>query len=304
MQLSSKFLALALAALPPALADRTFVINNACPSDVPLFINAQSQGIIPHGRNVTKTLPSDFSGLIYSTANGGSGTGRLVTSAGFHLDNGYYYIVKDETHFNMGVEVSPHAATSNGFCPQLSCADADCTGVFPLTQQPQSFPAPGNSPPASPLFECPGANIGFTVTFCPTQSFPPDAHAIHPIANRNKCLDVRGNVQANGTPVQIYDCNGSAAQSWLIGPGSTKVQLADTTFCLDAGSSPANGVGMKIWECFDNLPAQQWFLTDDNRIALENQGLCLDLTEGILTNGNQVQTWQCTDNDNNQAWVL
>ncbi|KAF9495580.1 hypothetical protein BDN71DRAFT_1447228 [Pleurotus eryngii] len=63
-------------------------------------------------------------------------------------------------------------------------------------------------------------------------------------------------------------------------------------------------VGMKIWECFDNLPAQQWFLTVDDRIALENQGLCLDLINGNVTNGNQVQTWQCTDNDINQAWLL
>ncbi|KAG9222080.1 hypothetical protein CCMSSC00406_0009309 [Pleurotus cornucopiae] len=83
-----------------------------------------------------------------------------------------------------------------------------------------------------------------------------------------------------------------------------KVQLAGTNFCLDAGSSPANGVGMKIWECFDNLPAQQWFLKADDRIALENQGLCLDLTNGNVTNGNQVQTWQCTDNDINQARLL
>ncbi len=153
--------------------------------------------------------------------------------------NGYYYIMKDDTHFNMGVSVSPHAAPvsnydlqdthsklthmlqSNGFCPQLSCDDADCTGVFVATQQPINFPAPGNSPPASPLFECPGADIGFTVTcicirkhterhtdtvsrrFCPSQGFPPDAHPIHPIVNRNKCLDVRGNVQSNGTPVQM-----------------------------------------------------------------------------------------------------
>ncbi|KAF4604505.1 hypothetical protein EYR40_003279 [Pleurotus pulmonarius] len=268
----STFVALALAVLPSALADRTFVINNACPSDVSLFISAADQGVIPQGTNVTKTLPSDFEGHIYSTANGGSGTGRFVTSAGFELNNGYYYIMKDDTHFNMGVSVSPHAAPSNGFCPQLSCDDADCTGVFVATQQPINFPAPGNSPPASPLSECPGADIGFTVTFCPSQGFPPDAHPIHPIANRNKCLDVRGNVQSNGTAIQIFDCNGSAAQSWLISPGSTKVQLANTNFCLDAGPNPENGMGMKLFECFDNLPAQQWFLTDNNRIALENQG--------------------------------
>lgn len=29
---------------------------------------------------------------------------------------------------------------------------------------------------------------------------------------------------------------------------------------------------MKIWQCYDNLPAQEWYYTADNRIALENQG--------------------------------
>lgn len=130
MQFSLKLLAIAFAVFPSALADKTFVINinNECPSDVPLFINAGFDSIIPRGAGVTKTFPGNFSGLIYSTANGGLGTGRLVTSAGFHLEvretipimsklsfmrylqDDYYYILKDETHFNMGVTVSPQAA--------------------------------------------------------------------------------------------------------------------------------------------------------------------------------------------------
>ena len=61
---------------------------------------------------------------------------------------------------------------------------------------------------------------------------------------------------------------------------------------------------MKIWQCYDNLPAQEWYYTDDNRVALENQGFCLDLTKGSLTNGNQVQTWQCTNGNTNQIWTL
>ncbi|KAL4265377.1 Carbohydrate-binding module family 13 protein [Pleurotus pulmonarius] len=304
MQLSLTLLTLALALFPSALADRTFIINNACPSDVSLFMDGVRQSILAPGAVVTKTFPSNFSGAIYSTSNGGSGTGRFATTAWFQFESGYYYIVKDELNFNMGVAIAPHAAASNGFCPQLSCDSSDCTGVFLLPQQPLVFPPPGNSPPSPPLFECPGTNTGFTVRFCPTQAFPTDGRLLHPSSDRNKCLDVRGNVQSNGTPVQIYDCNGSPAQSWVIHPGSTNVQLKGTNFCLDAGSSPGNGVGMKVWQCFDNLPAQQWFFTDDNRIALENQGLCLDLTNGNLTNGNQVQTWQCTDNNNNQAWFF
>lgn len=127
---------------------------------------------------------------------------------------------------------------------------------------------------------------------------------INPGLDNNKCLDVQGGVFADGTPVQIFDCNGTPAQNWTITTGETKVHLAGTNFCLDAGSTPGNGVGMKIWQCYAGLAAQQWFLTGDNRIALENQGLCLDLTNGDITNGNRVQTWQCTDNNPNQVWNL
>ena len=57
------------------------------------------------------------------------------------------------------------------------------------------------------------------------------------------CLDVRGAVFENGTPVQVYECNGTPAQDWYLNWGSTKVRLAGTNFCLDAGAS----------ECFDAL---------------------------------------------------
>lgn len=114
---------------------------------------------------------------------------------------------------------------------------------------------------------------------------------IHPNGNSAKCLDLAGNNQANNTPVDIYDCNGTGAQNWVIQRANTAVQLNGTNFCLDAGSSkcrimprichfvsrlstpaPGNAVHMKIYECFDNLPAQEWYYTTDNRIALFGQG--------------------------------
>ncbi|KAF9556534.1 FAD-binding domain-containing protein [Agrocybe pediades] len=128
--------------------------------------------------------------------------------------------------------------------------------------------------------------------------------SIHPNGNNNKCLDVRAATYANGTPVQIYDCNGSGAQKWVINRGSTtSIRVSGTNFCLDAGSSPANGVGMKIWQCFDNLAAQTWTYNSANMIALSVQNQCLDLTDGSLTNSNQVQTWQCSPGNNNQVWT-
>lgn len=40
----------------------------------------------------------------------------------------------------------------------------------------------------------------------------------------------------------------SQYQRWEINRGSGSVKLAGTNFCLDAGSNPANGIGMKIWD--------------------------------------------------------
>ncbi|KAL1408566.1 hypothetical protein Q8F55_005379 [Vanrija albida] len=131
----------------------------------------------------------------------------------------------------------------------------------------------------------------------------PTGKPIHPNGNNNKCLDVRGNVVENGTPVQVYDCNGSAAQSWVVAKGSTSVQLAGTNFCLDASSSPGNGVPLKIWQCYPGLTQQTWWYTDDNRLAVQGQGQCIDLTNGDLTNGVQQQTWQCTNGNTNQIWT-
>ncbi|TFK38390.1 ricin B lectin domain-containing protein [Crucibulum laeve] len=127
--------------------------------------------------------------------------------------------------------------------------------------------------------------------------------ALHPNGNPERCLIVPGGTLVNGAPVVLGDC--THGDTWAFGHGTTtKVEYNLSGFCLDAGSSPANGVGMKIWQCFDDLPAQTWFFTNDNRMALFNQGQCLDLTGGNMSIGAGVQTWQCTDNDVNQIWTV
>ncbi|KAF9487639.1 hypothetical protein BDN71DRAFT_1545022 [Pleurotus eryngii] len=158
---------------------------------------------------------------------------------------------------------------------------------------------------------------GLTIDISSRQVVPDNAPTvstqIHPFGVVGKCLSVKGNVMENGTPVQIFDCNGSSGQNWSIVKGQTKVQLAGTNFCLDAGSEPASGVALKIWTCYDNLPAQNWWFTNDNRIAVYNKGKhrmtflpgqCMDFKDGSFTNSNTVQTWKCTDNNTNQEWSL
>ncbi|RSH94240.1 hypothetical protein EHS25_004043 [Saitozyma podzolica] len=128
--------------------------------------------------------------------------------------------------------------------------------------------------------------------------------AIHPQLDSTKCLEVRGSSYSNGVLVDIGNCNNAANQKWQMARGSTAVKLAGTNFCLDAGSNPANGVQMKIWQCYPGITAQTWYYTNDNYIAVQNQGQCLDLTNGNTNAGNIVQTWACSSNNNNQHWLL
>jgi len=135
------------------------------------------------------------------------------------------------------------------------------------------------------------------------------AWTIHPNGDTTKCLDIRGAVFADGTPVQIYDCNGTKAQKWHfiseVNSAGSIITTDGGPFCLDAGANPANGVGMKIWTCFYNLPAQAWAVAPNStRISLIGNDQCLDLPNGVHVNSNQVQTWQCADGNPNQVWTI
>jgi chitinase len=74
-----------------------------------------------------------------------------------------------------------------------------------------------------------------------------------------KCMDVTSAGTANGTKVQLYDCNGTGSQVWRQGSGSTLVN-PQSGRCLDAtGPSSANGTRLQIWDCFGGSN-QQWTL--------------------------------------------
>jgi hypothetical protein len=55
----------------------------------------------------------------------------------------------------------------------------------------------------------------------------------------------------------------------------------------------ANGVKMKIWQCFANLPQQTWTPIEiagtSGTIKLTAANFCFDLTNGIKTNQNVMQ---------------
>lgn len=73
--------------------------------------------------------------------------------------------------------------------------------------------------------------------------------------NTGKCVDDNADSSANGTKVQMWDCNGGASQDWTF-PGNGTIGLNGK--CMDiTGAGTANGTQLDIWTC-NGGSNQQW----------------------------------------------
>jgi len=113
-----------------------------------------------------------------------------------------------------------------------------------------------------------------------------------------KCVDVAGANPANGTQVQLYTCNGTAAQQWTL-TGSTVQALGK---CLDvAGAGTANGTRVQLYDC-NGTSAQNW-ASANGQLVNPGSGKCLDATGPSSADGTPLQIWDCTGGAN-QQWTL
>ncbi len=113
-----------------------------------------------------------------------------------------------------------------------------------------------------------------------------------------KCVDVAGGSSANGTAVQLYDCNGSAAQQWTVGSDGTIRALGK---CLDVASGgTADGTPVQLYDC-NGTAAQQWAVPAARDIVNPQANKCLDVAGNNSANGTRLQIWTCTGAAN-QKW--
>jgi predicted chitinase len=113
-----------------------------------------------------------------------------------------------------------------------------------------------------------------------------------------KCVDVAGANSANGTAVQLYDCNGTGAQQWnVVGNG----QIQALGKCLDvSGGGVANGTVVQLWDC-NGSGAQNWTVSAANDIVNVAANKCLDASGNSSANGTRLQIWDCSGGAN-QKW--
>ncbi|MEU8236560.1 ricin-type beta-trefoil lectin domain protein [Actinoplanes sp. NPDC048967] len=114
-----------------------------------------------------------------------------------------------------------------------------------------------------------------------------------------RCVDVPGANPVDGARLQIYDCNGSAAQQWTISGDGTVRALGK---CMDAAAAgTANATAIQLYTC-NGTNAQRFTLGAGGDLVNPAANRCVDVVNNGTANGSQLQLWDCAGTAN-QRWT-
>ena len=129
---------------------------------------------------------------------------------------------------------------------------------------------------------------------------PPAAPSGRITGYGGKCVDVTSAGTANGTAIDLYDCNGTAAQTWTVESDGTLQALGK---CMDVtAAGTANGTKVDLYDC-NGTGSQVWTAGANGSLVNPQSGKCLDATGPSSANGTPLQIWTCGGSAN-QTWAL
>ena len=135
---------------------------------------------------------------------------------------------------------------------------------------------------------------------------------------RGRVADLADGATADGTRVQLWDANGTVAQSWRESAASTQRErldalaaenasaLADGEYAIVSAKAPrmvadvadgstAGGANVRLWDS-NATPAQRWRVTHDPAgyvtLTSAKSGLALDVADGSASAGANVRQWE------------
>jgi hypothetical protein len=126
---------------------------------------------------------------------------------------------------------------------------------------------------------------------------PPPGGPITGIAG--KCVDDWHSGTANGNPIDLFSCNGTAAQRWVFAPSG---QLQVLGRCLDDTAWGGNGTKLELFTC-NGGANQKWTHQANGEYVLSSNHLCLDDPAFSTVDGTRLEIWDCNDGTN-QRWSL
>jgi GH25 family lysozyme M1 (1,4-beta-N-acetylmuramidase) len=141
-----------------------------------------------------------------------------------------------------------------------------------------------------------------TVQFTWTVKAAPDTGPAGPVRlhKDGKCLNDAGNRSANGTPVNIWQCNGSTAQRWTVAQDDT-VRIHGK--CMGVLRSGTNGGTPIDLQTCDGGSGEHWRVGTRGQLINPASGKCLADPGGSTRNGTQTQIRSCTGTAG-QQWTL
>ncbi|RST10271.1 DUF1080 domain-containing protein [Streptomyces sp. WAC05374] len=130
---------------------------------------------------------------------------------------------------------------------------------------------------------------------------PPPGPRTGPVKGVNgKCADVAGGASADGTRIQLWTCNTTAAQTWTV-PGDGTLRALGK--CLDVSAAgTTDGTKIQLWTC-NGTGAQQWQPHTDGTLRNPASGKCLDAEGATWNDGTRLHLWTCHTGPN-QKWTL
>jgi hypothetical protein len=148
-----------------------------------------------------------------------------------------------------------------------------------------------------------GAGSTYLLQFQALPEPGPTGSAALKSAVGGKCLDDTGSGTADNNPVQLWSCNGGAAQQWQLDGAEIRVFGK----CLsDLNGATANGTKVVLYTCqpsdYAIAASQDWYVGPGGVLFNANGG-CLDDPSASQANGVKLQIWGCNGRVQ-QHWTL
>ena len=261
--------------------------------------------------NVTTGSPMTVSQSIVANGAGGgtncSGTPAIV-DGGYNIDTGTSCGFSTANHSKPGTNPQLGALASNGGptqtmalpsgSPAVNAVPTSVAGCSGSTDQRGITRPQGTACDIGAYELVMQAPPTPTPTPSPTTSSPPPPTGAPIRGFAGKCVDDFRNSTADRNKIDIWDCNGTAAQR-IVFTSNGELQVRGK--CLDDPAFGHRGTGIVLFTC-NGGSNQRWIHTGGSYVLVFRH-LCLDDPAFSRTNGTQLVVWSC-NNGANQKWSL
>ncbi|HEY3870483.1 MAG TPA: TIM-barrel domain-containing protein, partial [Actinocrinis sp.] len=253
-------------------------------SEMPVLI--KSGGIMPTRTDYTQdAAASPLTQVTLSVAAGADGTFSLYQDAG--EGNGYQSGQSTTTPISwadssrtltVGADSGsfPGAVTQRSYTLRLSDSTAPTAVFVDGVQVPETAWSYNANERMTTVVtgELP-VSSAHTITLSGSATGNPTSGEV--VADGGLCLDARGGATADGTAMQVYTCNHTAAQQVTYTASNTLSVLGKCVDATNAGT--AAGTLVQLYGC-DSTGSQTWVAQTDGELLNPQSGLCLAVPGG------------------------